>query len=158
MASYTTNLDLEMPTVNEKYDVLKQNQNWQKVDDFAGSVSEQIAKQNIASLFTFETGWAGTINAYCCAGVVHLYVAITTYPTLSNNSVYSAITVANNNRSKPKTNVVAPVYNSSTYQLQGYKQMVAVMNTSQIVISTSSETGDSNNGLRFCMTYLNSEN
>ena len=38
MASYTTNLNLEMPTVNEKYDVLKQNQNWQKVDDFAGSV------------------------------------------------------------------------------------------------------------------------
>ena len=46
MASYTTNLNLEMPTVNEKYDVLKQNANWQKVDDYAGTVNEHIANIN----------------------------------------------------------------------------------------------------------------
>ena len=52
MASYTTNLNLEMPTVNEKYDVLKQNTNWQKVDEFAGNVNEQVANIDSTTIIT----------------------------------------------------------------------------------------------------------
>ena len=44
MASYTSYLNLEMPTVNEKYDVLKQNQNWQKVDDGCSALNSNLAK------------------------------------------------------------------------------------------------------------------
>ena len=48
MASYTTNLNLEMPTVDEKYDVLKVNQNWQKIDDGYGTLNNQMAIKTFA--------------------------------------------------------------------------------------------------------------
>lgn len=48
MASYTSYLNLEMPTVNEKYDVLKQNQNWQKVDDGCSALNSNM--ENISSI------------------------------------------------------------------------------------------------------------
>ena len=43
MASYTTNLNLELPTVNERYDILKVNSNMEKIDDGYGVLNDQMA-------------------------------------------------------------------------------------------------------------------
>ena len=77
MASYTTNLNLEMPTVNEKYDVLKQNANWQKVDDYAGTVNEQIATLNTTQRnYGSEYATGGSVYIYKSGNVITLKFGI----------------------------------------------------------------------------------
>ena len=42
MATETTNLKLHKPATSEKYDVLKQNQNWDKIDNAFGTLNNKI--------------------------------------------------------------------------------------------------------------------
>lgn len=47
MATETTNLKLHKPATSEKYDVLKQNQNWDKIDAAYGTLNSNLAgKEN----------------------------------------------------------------------------------------------------------------
>ena len=42
MATETTNLKLHKPATSEKYDVLKQNQNWDKIDNAFGMLNSKL--------------------------------------------------------------------------------------------------------------------
>ena len=81
MASYTTNLNLEMPTVDEKYDVLKVNQNWQKIDDGYGTLNNQIATLIKSKTYTGTTNTNGLIYPNNIPSGAYLLDAYTDYGT-----------------------------------------------------------------------------
>ena len=64
MASYTTNLNLELPTVNERYDILKVNSNMEKIDDGYGVLNDQIANLITTDTFNFELSSSQYVGKY----------------------------------------------------------------------------------------------
>ena len=145
MASYTTNLNLEMPTVNEKYDVLKQNANWQKVDDYAGTVNEQIATLNDNlnnDTLAFPTaGTSVTIDAggYCVIGkLVIVNLRLTTSASISSGYLVTGLP-----HPKPSNNKnYVPVYgynvgNQIFITSNGEMQVNETIGAGMIMVSAS---------------------
>ncbi len=119
------------------------------------TLSAQLTKTDISSKFSFESGYNGSIEAYECAGVVHLLVTISTMPTLSANTHYDVISV-NDAIARPKSNSFAEAHRASNYSDYGTTMLAAFPSTPglNIRIGTGSSVGSGN--IRFSMVYINS--
>lgn len=80
MASYTPNLNLEMPTVDEKYDVLKQNANLQKIDTGYGTLNDNLTPERIYDFVT-DTSNFGNFFVFKIGKLVYIYAEITANAT-----------------------------------------------------------------------------
>ena len=122
--------------------------------DDTDTLINKLSKTDISSYFEFETGYAGTIEAYLCAGIVFLNVNISTMPTLSANSDYQIIGITDN-IARPKINTFVEAHRASNYFAYGAPMIVsfASFEGAKIRIGTGASVGSGN--IRFSMTYLN---
>lgn len=87
MASTTTNLALTKPASGEGYSIDVFNQNFQKIDDFAGGVNTNLAKLNTAAAYANNQN----LNNYTTTGSYHVGTDTSSSPT--GSTIYGVLVV-----------------------------------------------------------------
>lgn len=95
MATYTSYLNLEKPTTSETFNLLKMNQNWDKIDAGVSSLNSNMP--NVYSVEkTINTGTYGRFQTGIYLGNGQYVVAIISKTTPQNQLVYIDIGYYNN--------------------------------------------------------------
>jgi hypothetical protein len=116
---------------------------------------QSTAKINVADQFSFADGWGGTINAYKRGDVVQLYVAISTMPTLTANTVYGKIIIRDTSVGAA-TNVFALAQRGSSYNKIGADYLATLPSGIGANDGISIAVGDTvgSGTIRFSMIYI----
>lgn len=86
MATYTSYLNLEKPTTSETFNLLKMNQNWDKIDAGVSALNSKITTTTART--TLESGWsvASSQNIIYKSGDVALLLLWVTGGTITQNA------------------------------------------------------------------------
>lgn len=77
MATYTSYLNLEKPTTSETFNLLKMNQNWDKIDAGVSALNSKLTTKDITNELTWATEKLGTYHAWLSGNIV--FINLRTY-------------------------------------------------------------------------------
>ena len=90
MATYTSYLNLEKPAVGETFNLLKINQNWDKIDQGVSSLNSKMATKDVTGISVNTTYFSGTPVVKHAGNTI---VVSATLNIVSNISGYTALSM-----------------------------------------------------------------
>lgn len=133
MATETTNLKLHKPATSEKYDVLKQNQNWDKLDTAYGTLNSKLTWRQIYSnnTYTNHAGSTLTLSESVSNAKLLLVVAYVNSIASANRILFTI----------PVNGSVPASYYCLSYGTYVHTIRIEASNTNFTVLSTSISDG-----------------
>lgn len=90
MATYTTYLNLEKPTTSETFNLLKMNQNWDKIDAGISALNSKLTTE-ILSVVAANVGEISSASSKRIGKIAYINFNITTTNTLSGYETLATV-------------------------------------------------------------------
>ena len=91
MATYTSYLNLEKPAVGETFNLLKINQNWDKIDQGVSSLNSNLLPKYPSATLSNKCGTGSVVNCFIVGRVLFVYGYVIAASNMTNNDIIATI-------------------------------------------------------------------